>query len=200
MLVLRSPDATTAVRRLLDAPADVFRRSLSRPGATRYTGCESDVVWLGPDDIEECDRPRNKPLPIDVVRAIRATADRLEELDPYSLIGVEADADWGDIEKAYRQRLATFHPSRWSEHDIDDLRPSMETITERISLAFATLADELAVESSAAERVERPTTPSLRSSDLDLELSGDRPTYPSSGRVAKASPVKKPAPPPRRKA
>lgn len=166
-------------------------------GATRYTGCESDVVWLGPDDIEECDRPRNRPLPIEVVRAIRATADRLEELDPYSLIGVEADAQWVDIEKAYRQRLAMFHPSRWSDHDLTDLRPSMETITERISLAFATLADELAVEEAADEKSERATCPTpLGAADLDLELSGDRPTYPSSGRMAKAS-SNRPAPPPR---
>jgi hypothetical protein len=157
------------------------------------------VVWLGPDDIEECDGPRKGPLPIEIVRAIRATADRLEELDPYSLIGVEADAEWADIERAYRQRLATFHPNRWTGHDIDDLRPSMETITDRISVAFATLADELAVERDVAELADRPTSPSLRSSDLDLELSGDRPTFPGSGRSAKA-PSPKPAPPPGRDA
>jgi hypothetical protein len=161
-------------------------------GATRYTGCESDVVWLRPDDIEECER---RPLPIEVVREIRATQERLGQLDAYALIGVEADADWVDIEKAYRQRLAMFHPSRWSDHDIDDLRPSMETITDRISSAFATLAEELAADGAVEEKSDRATSPAaIAAADLDLELSGERPTYPSSGRLARAT-AHRPAPP-----
>ena len=175
---------------------------------------DSDLVWLELDEIDELwrDVREVRELPADVAKVIRATAARLEDLDPYSLIGVDADADWDVVERAYRQRLAMFHPNRWTGYDLGDLRPSMETVAKRISFAFAFLAEEAAREGLLAERPgapgDRPTRPG-DSGAVDADLSGERPTFPSCSlrvtttatKVVDAAPrARPPRPPPRRSA
>jgi hypothetical protein len=161
----------------------------------------SDSVWIDLEEITEIE----SALPVDVERTIRATAQHLDRLDPHSLIGVDVDAPWSEIEHAYRQRLAIFHPNRWSGYDLADLRESMERISLRISFAFAFLAEEAALDGTLgreAPALERTTEPVELA---DLDLSDERPTYPSSvvqpisreasGRRPRARP---PRPPPRK--
>lgn len=172
------------------------------------TSNDSDLVWLELDDVESEWR-EVRQLPADVAKMIRATAARLEHLDPYSLIGVEQDADWDVVERAYRQRLAMFHPNRWTGYDLGDLRPSMESVTSRIAFAFAFLAEEAAHEGSLAARDgatgDRPTQPAELGA-IDADLSGDRPTFPSSTMPISAKVIdvppraRPPRPPPRRSA
>lgn len=121
----------------------------------------------------------SSPLPADVAKAIRSTARRLEKLDPHALIGVERNATWSDIERAYRERLATFHPSHWSGYDLEGLRPSMETITTRIGFAFAYLAEEAARTGALEDEGggDRTTEPLVLDA-VDLELTGERKTFP----------------------
>lgn len=162
----------------------------------------SESVWL---DLEEITETNETALPSDVERTIRATAQHLERLDPHSLIGVDVDAPWSEIEHAYRQRLAIFHPNRWSGYDLGELRDSMEQISLRISFAFAYLAEEAALDGTLGGEeptLERETQPAELA---DLDLSDERPTYPSSvvqpisrsssGRRPRARP---PRPPPRK--
>jgi hypothetical protein len=159
-------------------------------------------VWLELDEIEV----EGRELPADVVRMIRTTAQYLERLDPYMLLGVEPDAEWREVEAAFRQRLATFHPNHWQGYELGELRPSMERVASRIWFAFAFLAEEAAREGSL------PAMPDERHLDrviraqlgaADCDPSGERPTFPSSivCSVAKgADPprARPPRPPPRK--
>jgi hypothetical protein len=152
-----------------------------------------EAETLQPDELTECEEARD--LPPDVAKMIRVTAAHLERLDAHALIGVERDAEWNEVERAYRTRLATFHPSRWSGYDLAELRPSMEGITERLSAAFAALAADLD-EYEAGD--DRSTSPAF--DDIDMELSGERPTFPShlGIEVIDTNKARPPRPPPRR--
>jgi DnaJ-domain-containing protein 1 len=194
----------TMVHRLLDpramrpvAPALQKLRSI----AIDHEASDDDATWIDLDQLG--DDGEVKMLPRDLVSAVRATEARLDELDAYSLMGVEHDAEWGEIQRAYRQRLATYHPNRWSGYDLEGLRSAMERIAQRISFAFAFLAEEAARHGSLAAFEEPPTegsTPPVDLAELDLDLAGDRPTFPTSVVRSIPSPARArpPRPPPRK--
>jgi len=184
---------------------------LTRETLEENASADSDLVWLELDEVEtECHE--TKELPADVAAVVRDTAQRLEDLDAHALLGVAHDADWTEIEHAYRKRLAIFHPMRWTGHRLQDLRPSMDRISLRLSHAFAHLAEVATNEGThdAEQVVDRPTRPTEVAA-LELDFSGERPTFPScpvpvanvqsiSTVVDRPSRARPPGPPPRKRA
>lgn len=69
-------------------------------------------------------------------RASGATGSSRDEEPWYQVLGVRPDSSWEDITRAYRKRIAQYHPDR-----VQDLAPDIVALAEReakrINAAFS---------------------------------------------------------------
>lgn len=66
---------------------------------------------------------------------------RLDDLDHYTLLGVQNDADKKSVKRAYFELAATFHPDRFFKKELGSFKAKMEALFNRITEAHDTLVD-----------------------------------------------------------
>lgn len=66
---------------------------------------------------------------------------RLDDLDHYTLLGSNKEADKKAIKRAYFELAATFHPDRYFKKELGSFKPKMEALFNRITEAHDTLVD-----------------------------------------------------------
>jgi DnaJ-class molecular chaperone len=71
---------------------------------------------------------------------VLATAQRLDEIDYFRLLGCAPDAGPADLRKAFRQLANNYHPDRFVGQD-EGLCRALEAIYRRITEAYAVLRD-----------------------------------------------------------
>lgn len=108
------------------------------------------------------DDPRIDPslgLAVDEQRKLLALEDRLEELDPFELLGLHPTHDLKAIRDAFRDASRRLHPDAHHGRDLGRYRAVLATLFDRARAAHAALQDEELrtplVEAVRAEQAER---------------------------------------------
>src|SRR5438105_3238727 len=81
-------------------------------------------------------------LPDDIQRELRDLEGRGDRVSHYELLGVTADADGGDIRRAYLQRSKRLHPDAWYRKDTGQYGPLLSKWFQRLAAAYQVLSDE----------------------------------------------------------
>lgn len=97
--------------------------------------------------------------------------DPLDQLDYYTLLGVDPQASAGDIKRAFRQFARRYHPDRFPAHE-GEKRARATVIYRRGSEAVQTLADPVARE--AYHRLLRRGRVRMTSDDKEEALTARR--------------------------
>ena len=124
-------------------------------------------------------RPRDIRVPTDE-RAITRTPVRLFVDSPYDVLGLDADADDTEIERAYRRRVKEAHPDRGgSAEEFQRVRKAYEAVVSGTAIAPADVGDD-----GAADPQEESAPPSQgpdsradatgRTRDERGDVTGDR--------------------------
>src|SRR5260370_21363469 len=95
-------------------------------------------------------------LPPDMQRELRELEARGDRVSHYELLGLSADADGGDIRRAYLERSKRFHPDAWYRKDLGQFAPMLSKWFQRLATAYQAPPDE---ESRAAYDREQHSDP-----------------------------------------
>ena len=66
---------------------------------------------------------------------------RLDDLDHYTLLGVNKETDKKGVKRAYFELASLFHPDRYFQKTLGSFKPKMEALFNRITEAHDTLVD-----------------------------------------------------------
>jgi curved DNA-binding protein CbpA len=147
---------------------------------------KSAMASILPDDqdlAEEVD------LPVDLRLRILATANVLDSLDYYEILGVDRGSDKKALKRAYFELAALFHPDRYFRKRLGSFKLRMETLFGRATQALDTLSnkqlrveyDEYLVDldrTRAAEDLVRAAAAEARRAEEDVRQSAGRATLP----------------------
>jgi hypothetical protein len=127
----------------------------AEPGGARYT-----FASTGPG--EETESQPGGPRLVDPgIRAARSVildlAERLDQLDHYQVLGLQPGAAPDEIQRAFQQRAIRFHPDRFIEPGLGDLRSVLRRAYDAIRIASGTLLDPEARAEYDAQRERRRT-------------------------------------------
>jgi len=116
---------------------------------------------------EEFDVPPGGPRLVDPgVRAARSVildlAERLDQLDYYQILGLQPGAPPDEIQRAFQQRAIRFHPDRFIEPGLGDLRSALDRAYHAIRIASEALLDPHARAEYDAQRERRRSLASER--------------------------------------
>jgi curved DNA-binding protein CbpA len=81
-------------------------------------------------------------LPVDMQRELRELESRGAQLTHYELLGVGADADGGDIRRAYLTKSKRFHPDAWYGTELGTFGPVLAKWFQRMAGAYEVLSDQ----------------------------------------------------------
>src|SRR5258708_24792735 len=81
-------------------------------------------------------------LPPDMQRELRELEARGDRVSHYELLGLSADADGGDIRRAYLERSKRFHPDAWYRKDLGQFAPLLSKWFQRLAAEDQALSDE----------------------------------------------------------
>ena len=70
---------------------------------------------------------------------VLSTADRLDELDYFRLLGCNANSDPASVRSAFRQLASSYHPDRFAGEDDEALCAALSKIYRRLTEAYAVL-------------------------------------------------------------
>ncbi|HEY6907759.1 MAG TPA: J domain-containing protein [Myxococcales bacterium] len=88
------------------------------------------------------DREGQLDLPAEIQRELRDLESRGPTLTHYQLLGVAADADGGDIRRAYLEKSKRLHPDAWYRKQIGPFAPLLSKWFQKLSAAYQVLSDE----------------------------------------------------------
>lgn len=88
------------------------------------------------------DREGQLDLPAEIQRELRDLESRGATLTHYQLLGVAADADAGDIRRAYLEKSKRLHPDAWYRKQIGPFAPLLSKWFQKLSAAYQVLSDE----------------------------------------------------------
>jgi len=96
------------------------------------------------DDDDRADAPTLE-LPSDEAEGLRKEVldlhDRLDELDHYEVLGIDADASAAAVKKAYFARAKRFHPDAVARLGLSTIRREANELFARIARAYQVLSD-----------------------------------------------------------
>jgi CheY-like chemotaxis protein len=85
---------------------------------------------------------RKKPLPADRAEALRQVALQILPGTYLQALGVDIAADAADIERAYHEISARFHPDGFAEYDVGDLADLLGAVQDKVTAAYRVLASD----------------------------------------------------------
>src|SRR3954468_4863425 len=88
------------------------------------------------------DRDGRLDLPVEIQRELRDLESLGAKLTHYQLLGIAADADGGDIRRAYLEKSKRFHPDAWYRKEIGAFAPLLSKWFQNLSAAYQVLSDE----------------------------------------------------------
>jgi curved DNA-binding protein CbpA len=80
-------------------------------------------------------------LPMEQKKRILDFYYRLDDLDHYTLLGINKEADKKSIKRSYFELAAVFHPDKYYKKELGNFKPKMEVLFNRITEAHDTLVD-----------------------------------------------------------
>jgi DNA-binding response OmpR family regulator/tetratricopeptide (TPR) repeat protein len=87
--------------------------------------------------------PREKPLlPADRAEAIRQAALRILPGTYFHALGVDIAADGAEVERAWREVTARFHPDGFAEYEVGDLADLLRSVQDKVDAAWRVLGQE----------------------------------------------------------
>jgi len=97
-----------------------------------------------------------KPVGVPSGGCLRQRA-RLDDFDPYQILGVGPGTDWETIRQAYLQLSKVYHPDRYANAPLpEEVRDYLAVMARRINAAYAALEAPRPVAKQAASRVSTP--------------------------------------------
>lgn len=90
-------------------------------------------------DPKELEEPAD--LPPEQKKRILDFFYRLDDLDHYTLLGLNKEADKKSIKRSYFELAAVFHPDKYYKKELGTFKPKMEALFNRITEAHDTLVD-----------------------------------------------------------
>ncbi len=81
-------------------------------------------------------------LPADIQRELRDLESRGDRISHYELLAVAADADGGDIRRAYLERSKRLHPDAWYRKEVGEFGPILSKWFQKLAVAYQVLSDE----------------------------------------------------------
>jgi curved DNA-binding protein CbpA len=91
---------------------------------------------------EAQDRDGRFELPAELQRELRDLESREASLTHYQLLGVGADAEGGDIRRAYLEKSRRFHPDAWYRKQIGPFAQLLSKWFQKLTAAYQVLSDE----------------------------------------------------------
>ncbi len=76
------------------------------------------------------------------IQKLMALASRIDELDYYQLLGLQRNANSGDIRVAYHRRARTLHPDLFFESTDEQLKVAIDRVYKRVTEAYLVLRDD----------------------------------------------------------
>ncbi len=75
-------------------------------------------------------------------RELRDLESRGDRVTHYELLGVPADADGGDVRRAYLEKSRRYHPDAWYGKTLGEFAPLLSKWFQRLATAYQVLSDE----------------------------------------------------------
>lgn len=88
------------------------------------------------------DREGHSDLPAEMQRELRELESRGARLTHYQLLGIGADADGGDVRRAFLEKSKRFHPDAWYRKETGPFAPLLSKWFQNLSAAYQVLSDE----------------------------------------------------------
>jgi len=113
-----------------------FEVEVAATGASAAKASVADACAASGDE-----RPKETPKATALREEVGALLGQLQDLDHYSALGLEEDANAGQIKKAYFKAAKKYHPDALGRLDLDDLEDDAAQVFARIAEAFEILSD-----------------------------------------------------------
>ncbi len=137
-------DGRTATKAFLEARKADLKEALSllwflsMIGAVVFHDTPAEPAGL---DAAGPPAPR-PPLPADRAEAVRQAALRILPGTYYHALGVDIAADTAEIERAWREVTARFHPDGFAEYEVGDLADLLRSVLDKVDAAWRVLGQE----------------------------------------------------------
>jgi tetratricopeptide (TPR) repeat protein len=95
-----------------------------------------------PDAYGKAPPQRKKPLPGDRAEAVRQAALQILPGTYFHALGVDIAADAREVERAYGEVAARFHPDGFAEYDAGDLEDLLAAVQDKVTAAYRVLSNE----------------------------------------------------------
>jgi len=140
----QSLDGRTATRTFLEARKADLKDALSLLWFLSMIGAvvfhDTPAEAAGPAGAAA---PRQKPpLPADRAEAIRQAALRILPGTYFHALGIDIAADGAEVERAWRQVTARFHPDGFAEYEVGDLADLLRSVQDKVDAAWRVLGQE----------------------------------------------------------
>lgn len=83
---------------------------------------------------------RKRPLPADRAEAVRQAALQILPGTYLHALGVDLAADEAEVERAYREVAARFHPDAFAEYEVGELEDLLAAVQEKVTAAYRVLS------------------------------------------------------------
>ncbi|MBF5046321.1 DUF4388 domain-containing protein [Aggregicoccus sp. 17bor-14] len=97
---------------------------------------------MGPVGADIIAPRRRKPLPADTAASLREAAVRIITGSYFHGLGLDITADTEDVERAYHEVAARFHPDSYPEHDTSELQDLLDSVQDRLAASYRVLSVE----------------------------------------------------------
>ena len=116
---------------------------LSLSGALRFAMTPQGDVLEGEDVQAERIFPRRrKPLPPEIVTGLRDAAVKIVTGSYFQVLGLPITAGILEVESAYQETAAKFHPDSYTDHDTSELQDLLEVVQDKLAAAHRVLISD----------------------------------------------------------
>jgi len=136
-------DGRATTREFLDARQKELKDALSLLWFLSLVGAVAFHDDAAPGDGYGNAPPRKKKtLPVDRAEALRQAALQILPGTYLQALGLDIAADAHEVERAYHEVAARFHPDAFGEYDVGDLEDLLAAVQDKVTAAFRVLSNE----------------------------------------------------------